>query len=53
MKIDNFIIRENKDGNVAAAEVTFKNNKERKIMKLIMITIMSLQKKTSYMPKTS
>ena len=53
VKIDNFIIRENKDGNVAAAEVTLKNNKERKIMKLIMITIMSLQKKTSYMPKTS
>ena len=40
VKIDNFITRENKDGN------------ERKVMKLIMITIMSLQKKKSYMPKT-
>ena len=39
MKIDNFITRENKDGN------------GRKIMKLKMITIMSLQKKKSYMPK--
>ena len=51
VKIDNFITRENKDGNVAAAEVTSKNNKERKVMKLIMITIMSLQKKKSYMPR--
>ena len=39
VKIDNFITRENKDGN------------ERKVMKLNMITIMSLQKKKSYMPK--
>ena len=37
--------------NVAATEVTSINNKERKVMKLIMITIMSLQKKKSYMPK--
>ena len=39
MKIDNFITRVNKDGNVATAEVTSKNNKEINVMKLIMILI--------------